>query len=187
MTAKPTSIRGLTFAAGERTESTRARAGESEAVVEECYREYFGSVVRYLMLTGTSPADADEIAQESFLRLFQSLTAGARIERLKQWLVSVAHNLRHDRMEKAVRTAAADSHFVIHQGQSQEEAVIEEQRMERVRCAMQQLTSRQRTYLHLRAEGLLLKEIAQLHGVTVQSVAETCARAVETLGRLTHD
>jgi len=185
MTAKPTSIRGLTFALGNRDVSDAAR--EPAAWVEEQYREHFGSVYRYLMLTGSQAADADEIAQEAFLRLFQSLRAGARIERPKQWLVSVAHNLRHDRVRKAVRTAEADSHYVIHRGLTQEEAVIQEQRLERVRNAMAQLTSRQRAYLHLRAEGLRLKEIAELHGVTIQSVAEACARAVHTLGKLTHE
>jgi RNA polymerase sigma-70 factor (ECF subfamily) len=142
---------------------------------------------RYLVLTGSHPADADDIAQESFLRLFKSLCTGERIARPKQWLVSVAHNLRHDQWQKAARTAEASKEFIARQENTQEETAIHEERLAVVLRAMMRLTSRQRTYLHLRAEGLRLKEIAEIHGVTLQSVAETCARAVETLGKLSNE
>jgi DNA-binding CsgD family transcriptional regulator len=49
------------------------------------------------------------------------------------------------------------------------------------------LTQRQFEYLLLRAEGLKLGEIAQMFEVTVQTVAESCARAIERLGRVTHE
>ena len=55
------------------------------------------------------------------------------------------------------------------------------------RAAFSRLTTRQCEYLNLRAEGLKLREIAELHGVTIQSVAETCARAIEALGKMTNE
>jgi transcriptional regulator len=52
---------------------------------------------------------------------------------------------------------------------------------------MAQLTERQTKFLLLRAEGLKLREIAEMYGLTVQSVAESCERAMDRLGRLTHE
>jgi DNA-binding CsgD family transcriptional regulator len=52
---------------------------------------------------------------------------------------------------------------------------------------MARLTKRQYQYMLLRAEGMKLREIAELYGVAVASVAEACGRAMETLGRLSHE
>jgi RNA polymerase sigma factor (sigma-70 family) len=57
----------------------------------------------------------------------------------------------------------------------------------RLRRAMECLTERQYEYLLLRAEGLKLREIAEIEGVSVQSVAEVCARAMDRLARLSNE
>jgi len=70
---------------------------------------------------------------------------------------------------------------------SPEESVIHRERFDRLEKAMQALSERQHQYLLLRAEGLTFREIAEVHGVTIQSVAETCARAIERVGKLTNE
>ncbi|MGC4050017.1 MAG: sigma-70 family RNA polymerase sigma factor [Paludibaculum sp.] len=70
---------------------------------------------------------------------------------------------------------------------SPEEALIDHERFSRLQRAMDSLTERQHQYVLMRSEGMTLREIAAMHGVTVQSVAETCARAIERLGKLTHE
>src|SRR5262249_42508528 len=65
-------------------------------------------------------------------------------------------------------------------------SLLERERTEQVRTAMAGLTPRQHEYLLLRAEGMKLREIAKLYGVAIQSVAESCARAIERLGRGRH-
>lgn len=71
--------------------------------VEQLYQELYSPVYRYLVLTGSVAEDADELTQETFLRLFRSLHAGQRLEKPKQWLISVAHNLRYDWQERERR------------------------------------------------------------------------------------
>lgn len=186
MIAKPTSIRGLSELALEYS-GQAASANEPAALIEALYVEHFSAIYRYLIFTGSNAADADEIVQEAFLRLFQALRNGQKIERPKQWLVAVAHNFRLSQVEKTARTAEADVRYQIGESPTQEETLIQEERLLRVKSAMARLTSRQQTYLHLRAEGLRLKEIAEIHGVTIQSVAEACARAIQTLGVLSNE
>jgi RNA polymerase sigma-70 factor, ECF subfamily len=162
--------------------------------VEELYHEYYDSVYRYLLLTDSVPADADEFAQEAFLRLFRSLKAGQSIEKPKNWLVSVAHNLRLHKGRKEDRKALGpkvqfDVFAALHADPAldPERAMLERERLDQVRSAMARLTERQSEYLNLRAEGLKLREIAEMYGVAVQSVAEACSRAIERLGKLTHE
>lgn len=71
--------------------------------VEQLYQELYSPVYRYLVLTGSVAEDADELTQETFLRLFRSLHAGQKVEKPKQWLISVAHNLRYDWQERERR------------------------------------------------------------------------------------
>ena len=162
--------------------------------VEELYYEYYDSVYRYLLLTDSVPADADEFVQEAFLRLFRSLKAGQSIEKPKNWLVAVAHNLRLQDWRKEGRKARgpniqfdAFAALQVDPALDPESAMLERERLDHVRSVMACLTERQSEYLNLRAEGLKLREIAEIYGVTVQSVAEVCARAIERLGKLTHE
>ena len=49
--------------------------------------------------------------------------------------------------------------------------------------AMNGLTARQSEYLTLRAAGLTYREIGDLHGVAIATVAEACGHALEKLSR----
>ena len=186
MTARSTAIRGISALSldSPREDSCMLEPG---ARIEHLYLEHSTAVYRYLVLTGSAPADADEIVQESFLRLFTALKCGQSIEKPRQWLVSVAHNLRIAEAHRAIRAAEAAQQSTRESAPTQEEVLLETERMRRLHHAMSSLTSRQRDYLHLRAEGLRLKEIAEIHGVTIQTVAEACSRAIRLLGKLSNE
>jgi RNA polymerase sigma-70 factor (ECF subfamily) len=162
--------------------------------VERLYEENYDSVYRYLVLTDSTPADADEFVQEAFLRLFRYVSAGNHIEKPRHWLLRVVQNLRVDEgRKKAHRLQMTESESVSYLatqadlGLNPEALTLQRERVERVRAALAGLTQRQFEYLLLRAEGLKLGEIAQMFEVTVQTVAESCARAIERLGRVTHE
>jgi RNA polymerase sigma-70 factor, ECF subfamily len=129
-----------------------------------------------------------------FLRLFRSLKAGQNIEKPKSWLVSVAHHTRLYEGQKEERMArmsgmqaASFAALQADPGLDPEAALLERERLDQVRSAMGRLTERQSEYLNLRAEGLKLREIAEMYGVAVQSVADACSRAIERMGKLTHE
>ncbi len=159
--------------------------------VESLYESHYRSIWRYLVLTGSPQGDAEEYVQEAFLRLFRYLKTGQRIDYPKKWLLTTAHRMRIDEREKRARQPLAasgdlspDEDAAADQRPDPEEALLERERCGRLHAALQRLSSKQCEYLNLRAEGLRLREIAELYGVTVQSVAETCTRAMDRLGRL---
>jgi len=186
MTARPAAVRGISDLSVDQARET-VSTHDPAARIEALYVEHFTAVYRYLVLTGSTPADADEIVQESFLRLLNTLTRGQSIEKPRQWLVSVAHNLRVAEVHKAARTAEAEQNSTLDEALTQEQVLLQTERMRRLNEAMSRLTSRQRDYLYLRAEGLRLKEIAEIHGVTIQTVAEACSRAIRILGKLSNE
>ena len=44
-----------------------------------------------------------------------------------------------------------------------------------------------RTMIVSEYRGLTVKEIAEIHGVTIQTVAEACSRAIRILGKLSNE
>jgi RNA polymerase sigma-70 factor (ECF subfamily) len=67
-----------------------------------------------------------------------------------------------------------------------ETQLLNRERAGRLRSAVGQLTATQYQYLTLRAEGLKFREIAELHGVSIASVFDSCGRALKKLGKLTN-
>lgn len=161
--------------------------------VEQLYRDHYGAVCRYLLATGSQPSDADEYAQEAFLQLQRSLQAQQAIENPAKWLIAVAQHLRIKAEQRERRTRLSQSELLVSRagttgaGPSPERDLIANERMARLQKAMDSLTPRQYEFLHLRAEGFTFAEIAQAHGISLQAVAETCARAIARLGKLTND
>src|SRR5579862_2248539 len=54
-------------------------------------------VYRYVICTGMAPADAEEVVQETFLRLYQNLQKGGIRSNLRGWIFQVARNAARDR------------------------------------------------------------------------------------------
>jgi RNA polymerase sigma-70 factor (ECF subfamily) len=129
--------------------------------------------------------------QEAFLRMFQALRDGSHIEKPRNWLLRVAHNLSCDeRLDSARREGFDETKLppchVIDPAPNPEKRLVQQEQLTALRSALAQLTERQGRFLLLRAEGLKLREIADMYGIAVQSVAESCERAMDRLGRLTH-
>ena len=167
---------------------------ELAELVEQLYHDYYDTLYSYLLLSGCTPADAEEYLQDAYMRLVRFLQQGKAVDKPKPWLLRVLHNIRHDEQQRSSRFLAMEpedlealSQRKAMRGPNPESEALERERLERVRTAMSQLTERQYQYMLLRAEGLKLREIAELHGVAVASVAEACGRAMEKLGRLTHE
>src|SRR5260370_32572989 len=59
----------------------------------QLYDELRTSVYRYLSCLGLEPQEAEDIIQETFLNLFQSLASGIGDDNLRCWVFRVAHNL----------------------------------------------------------------------------------------------
>src|SRR3954464_13865991 len=57
------------------------------------YEQYYPSVYRYALSQLRSPQDAEDAAQNTFLRAFAALQKGTRPENEAAWLFKIAHNV----------------------------------------------------------------------------------------------
>jgi RNA polymerase sigma-70 factor, ECF subfamily len=157
--------------------------------VTRAFEDAREDVYHYLLTFGLSPPLAQEAAQEVFLRLYVALENGDAIQNMRAWVFRVAHNLGIDmrtkwqpsRLEPEREAALRDTARTI------EADLIERERMEQLSCAWKTLSPQQRQCLHLRAEGLRYREIAEAMGISISSVREFLGRAVLKLQRSVHE
>ena len=74
----------------------------------ELYDELRPPMGRYLSCVGLSRERAEDVIQETFLRLYRHLLAGRPEENLRAWIFRVAHNLAAD-LHKSDRRTVVDS------------------------------------------------------------------------------
>jgi RNA polymerase sigma-70 factor (ECF subfamily) len=158
-----------------------------EERVASLFDRWSDSIYRYLVSAGADPGEAEEITQEAFFRLFRVLHSGKEIENASAWLFRVAHNLSIDRGRRVtpLSTALPDVAQQAEERQdprpTPEEAFLDIERRARLDRAVRGLTAMQRNCLNLRAEGFRHREIAEVLGVSLSSVADALRRALTRL------
>lgn len=137
---------------------------------------YHQTVYRAVFSCLHNEAEADDIVQETFVKLFNSNKSFSSDEHCKAWLIRVAINLSKDllRSFRYTHTEALD------------ETVPAEDCAEReLADALSKLSPKYRAVIHLHYfEGYSAKEIAKILGVTVTTVTTRLARAREKLKAL---
>ena len=155
-------------------------------------------VRRYVANAHRNPADAEEIAQEAFLRLYRALCRGENIQNTQVWVFTVARNLAISLVRKKrtfsfpfLRTEETEESTILEfadPSPSAEQTLIDraeaEERRERttrVTSGLAGLTNRQRECFHLRAEGLTYREIAETLHISIYGAVDGCERAIKNL------
>jgi RNA polymerase sigma-70 factor, ECF subfamily len=166
------------------------RALKLEERITQMFDELRAPIYRYLLCLSTSPLDADEIIQETFLRLYRHLNSGGREDNLRGWVFRVAHNISINELKRRKRlflvapeelaVSAADPN------PGPEELLLRREKMARVHAALYTLSEQQKQCLYLRAEGFRYREIAKILEVTISTVAESLRRAITKLIRVSH-
>ena len=125
-------------------------------------------------------ADAEDVAQETFLRLHRHGTNFADEAALGAWLYRVAVNLCFDRTRAA--RSSAELPELRSRGISAESAVIQEQAKERLMAALSELPAKERAAVVLREiEGLSTAEVAEILGSAEATVRSQISRALVRL------
>lgn len=153
---------------------------------------YYGqerdAIYRYLVSLGTNPSEAQDLTQESFLKLYIALRNRKQIENARAWLFTAASNLAMNQrrwwkfrpsasdedMERWARTAAG-------RYGTPEQTLLNNETATQLAEAVRQLSQQQRACLQLRREGFRYREIARILGVSLPTVAEFVRRAVAKL------
>jgi RNA polymerase sigma-70 factor, ECF subfamily len=162
-------------------------AGTRQRIVE-LYDELRVPLHAYLSCLGMSLDQAEDIIQESFLRLVRHRFQQGSSDNLRAWLFRVAHNLSMD-VHRFQRRWSSNSDEEPHVRERQsadpepspEQKVISKEHMKRFEDAFAQLTPKQRQCVLLRAEGFRYREIAHVLGISVQRVGELMQRSITLL------
>jgi RNA polymerase sigma-70 factor (ECF subfamily) len=141
-------------------------------------------VYRYLLSLGLHPPQAQEGAQEVFLRLYATLRKGEEIQNPRAWIFRVAHNLGLKVRARENSQAPFDAELELslaEPGLDPEQGLIERERLQRLHSGIQQLSEQQRRCLFLRMEGLRHPEIGTALGISTSAVGEFLRRALVRL------
>jgi RNA polymerase sigma-70 factor, ECF subfamily len=173
----------------------RAKSGDSrlpthiEEEVIGLFDQFRSRLLRYLLSVGMPAQDGEEIVQEVFLSLFQHLQRGKSRGNLRGWIFRVAHNLAL-KQRQASRLSAQNvnsAEFLVERqsdaAPNPEEQVVSAQRRQRLLAVLSALPEQDRYCIHLRAEGLRYREIAEVLGISLGTVATSLGRSLARLGR----
>jgi RNA polymerase sigma-70 factor (ECF subfamily) len=162
---------------------------ENEQQVTRVFQESREDVYRYLVTLGLPPAQAQEAAQEAFLRLYVTLEKGGMVQNPRAWVFRVAHNHALDIAAKErFRPLEPELQAVLHDKcRSVELDLIEREKMDHLGKAWLRLSPQQRQCLQLRSEGLRYREIAETMQISISSVREFLGRAVSRLQKAIYE
>jgi RNA polymerase sigma-70 factor (ECF subfamily) len=165
----------------------RARRGDP-AAWEALTRRHQEGVFRYAYLHLGNAQEAEDVAQEAFLRTFQSRDRLDPSRPLRPWLLSIAANLARNRRRSAGRYWAALRRFVKAQPQGAPRSGPRDPRdrkglmAQRLWEAVQKLPGRDREVIYLRYFlEIPTVETAETLGVPEGTVKSRLARARERL------
>jgi RNA polymerase sigma-70 factor (ECF subfamily) len=163
--------------------------GRHHEQVTRAFEDARDDVYRYLLTLGLPPQQAQEAAQEVFLRLYVALEQGDSILNTRAWIFRVAHNLGLDlrRKDQPLPIEPALERGLRDTARGIEMDLIERERMDQLSGAWKTLSAQQRQCLHLRAEGLRYREIAGAMGISISTVREFLGRAVLRLQKAVNE
>ena len=142
--------------------------------------------VSYRMLQDR--AEAEDVTQETFLRLWKALPDWQPKAKLSTWACTVALNLSRDRLRKKKPVLMDELPEHIDPGLRPEQALASDQAQARIHAGIQALPDRQKEALTLCAlEGLSNIEAAEIMNVSVHALESLLARARRKLKVALHE
>ncbi len=163
-----------------------AQQGDGNAF-GELYERYVDKIFRYFMLRLGHREEAEDLAEEVFLKALQSLASFQwRGAPFSSWLFRIAHNLIVDRHRKSskMETLPIEDSPNIGGNQNVEELVELKSALEETYATMRLLTPAQQQVLALRFAGeLSVAEVAKIMGKKEGAIKALQHSAVASLRR----
>lgn len=161
-----------------------------EEEITAYFDEFHDPLMRYLLSFRFGVQDAEDIIQETFFALFKHVRGGKPRTNVRGWIFRVAHNLGlkrrgiNQRMHRIADADDQDKQFQLHPGLNPEEELLDTQERRRLLAIVRALPDRDRQCLVLRAEGFRYREIAEILGISLGTVAATLERSFKRLGTI---
>jgi RNA polymerase sigma-70 factor (ECF subfamily) len=167
-------------ASGDRKLQDREQALEGdppEKIILALYDEYRPKLYRYMRSMQLGRDHADEVIQETFMRLTMELLKESKIENVQGWIVRVAHNLAVNllKKERGQVINAEVHHFLIANradpALSPEETYSREEQSKLMKTVLASLKPQHRECFQMRAQGFRYKDIGLALGISEQRAA----------------
>ena len=169
---------------------TRAMAAGDEPAFREFYDAYFDRLLRYLLHLTGNRAVAEDLFQETWLRVLEKGHLYDGRNRFVTWLMSIAHNVAIDHLRKRSLSSLDEMKDPEDgtpfeppaSGPSPFDLAAAQQQQEKFHEALAQVAPIFREVLVLRfQEQMKLEEIAQLIRIPVSTVKTRIYRGVQAL------
>jgi RNA polymerase sigma-70 factor (ECF subfamily) len=152
---------------------------QDEVEFDALFLAHYDGIYRMLYRIVGSPQVAEDLAQETFLRLYRQRFASGREHNVRAWIYRVATNLAYNelrgqrRRERRQELVGEDASAPA----NPEETALRRAEQATVRRVLATLPERQAQLLLLRHAGLSYQELAEAVGVAPGSVGTLLARA----------
>ncbi len=161
------------------TRETRAR--EASAKFDAAFLKHWQPIYRALVRLVGDHAEAEDLALETFWRLYRHPPTNERDDHLGGWLHRVATNLGLNalraRKRREQHELTAGKWEIEKPSADALDAVAAEEERQRVRAVLSTMDERQAQLLLLRHSGMAYKELAAARGVSVHSIGTLIVRA----------
>lgn len=173
----------------------------AQRTVSALFEEVRDPLSSYLLHRGVPRDLVEEAVQAAFLKLYEHVLANGPSTNLRGWVFRVARNAALNDLRRGKRFVPADAHTerqeeagpgpplqdliasatYADQRQRPDELALDRERNQRLRVALSRLTPVQRECLHLRATGMKYREIGEVTGMPISTVADCLSQALEQL------
>jgi RNA polymerase sigma factor (sigma-70 family) len=167
-----------------------------EETFETVFTRYYPLVYQLAYRCTGQRDEADDIAQEAFLRFYRTPPETTSDQEQRAWLCRVTTNLGLNALRSRQRRihyeeqAGGSAQTPVSEemaGPNPEQQAIDHEQAAFIRSVLAELPERQQTYILLRSIGLSYAEIAQATGVSPASVGSLLARAEREFRRRYHE
>jgi len=164
-------------------------ASPAEQSFQKLFLEHWTMIYRLLVKMIGDPAEAEDLALDTFLRLYQHPPKSGEGSNLRGWLFRVATNLglrsiRSDQRRQHYELTAGKYALEESNGDRPAELLERREAHDLTRLALSQMQPRQAELLSLRYSGLAYKEIAQAMGLAPTSIGPLLLRAEREFARI---
>jgi RNA polymerase sigma-70 factor (ECF subfamily) len=144
-------------------------------LVTALFGRWYMSLVRYALRTTANYELAEDLAQDTFMQLYQALRADKSIDHPKAWTICVLRRAMNRQMKDRALHEPLDELEIVG------EIVTEGSGIADIRNLLSVLSPREEEVLLLRLEALKYREIADQLGISMNSVNTLLARALRKL------
>lgn len=161
----------------------------TERQIIKLFDELRTPLLRYLSNFPLGLQDSEDVIQDAFLSLFQQLRRGKSVESQRGWIFRAVHNLALKRRLRARMGFESGAPLAGVENCLHDSALNPEQQLaanrthERLHAVICALPEQHRWCLHLRAEGLRYREIAQILNMSLGSVCGSLQRSLALMRR----